>query len=190
MNENQSEKIHEFDIPMTSLTPGIIDLAYKEANKKIDNQIMIIQNTQHIIQTMLGWLLAAIISLVGVLASFLISDGSPTGVILCIAGIIALSIPAIILWKGALYKISLDSSGAPPTYFLHEKTVSWLSGIREGQQVACKKYQHLGELQGRYDRNSELMGKIRDSYRNGIKWLAIDLAVVVIILFPLVAVLG
>lgn len=190
MNEIQSQTFADFSIPMKDLTPGIIELAYEEANKEIDNQVAIIQNTQRIIQTIMGWLLAAIVSLIGILAAQLTGKGDPTGECLTVAGIIALTIPACILWKGTLYRTSLNSAGAPPSYFLHPDTVAWLSTIREGQQVACKKYQQLEELQERYNKNASLMGRIRDAYRLGIMWLAIDIAIIVLILFPLVAALG
>ena len=96
----EGEKPLEFDVKMKRLTPEIIDLAYAEAIRRLDNQQNSMAKAQQQIQTFLGWYLAAIISLIGILTGQMIDDsGSSFVILMSFYGIIVLGTASFCFWS-------------------------------------------------------------------------------------------
>ena len=99
-----AEKIYMrkyFEIDSKEFPPKLVDLAYEEARAALRNDFDAIAKTQQQVQTFLGWYLAAIVSLIGILVGTLASqEGSLLVMLMTAYGIVALSVPAAQLTTG------------------------------------------------------------------------------------------
>ena len=101
-----AEKIYMrkyFEIDSKEFPPKLVDLAYEEARAALRNDFDAIAKTQQQVQTFLGWYLAAIVSLIGILVGTLASqEGSLLVMLMTAYGIVALSVPAAQISSGVL----------------------------------------------------------------------------------------
>lgn len=186
MRRTKKEGATPFEIPMNRLTPEVIDLAYDEGNKRLEYITAKIAETLTLVQTILGWYIAADISLIGILAGQVTgTHRSATAVALTCYGIVFISAAAFCFWRGALFNVSTYGPGATPVHFLSEETVGWLEQFRDKDWVTCKKYQCLLDLQESINRNTEISLRIRRCYRTGVNISLVAAAVACVILFSL-----
>ena len=184
--EPESEKPLVFDVKMGRLTPEIIDLAYEEAIRRLDNQQESMAKAQQQIQTFLGWYLAAIISLIGILAGQLIDgSGSSFVILMSLYGIIVLGSASFCFWRGALFKTEYQPSGDEPAHFLSDEMVSWLEKLPDDKWwPASRKYAYLREMQKSIIINRKRSEQTRNLYRKGV---AITVVGIVLLLVFLIA---
>ena len=175
-----------FDIPMERLTPEIIDLAYEAGKKKLEFSTKTISNTMGIVQTFLGWYVAADISLIGILAGLV---ATPSHSMLSLAftcyGIVFVSVVIFCFWKGSMYNVTSYGPGSSPADFLTLETVNWLDNYKDKDWIVCKKYQELIRLQDCANRNLRIALRIRKCYRIGVQISLWAAAFACIILFSL-----
>lgn len=109
------------------LSQDVIDLAYEEAEKKVVSIADMIDLIQDRLMTMLGWLSAAEISLIGVLVG-IVSSGSPGPISLwlVIYGVVALGAILIYMISSGLYGTPIIVSGDEPSHFLDPEIVNQL----------------------------------------------------------------
>lgn len=176
----------DFDVKMGRLTPEIIDLAYVEAIRRLDNQQNSMAKAQQQIQTFLGWYLAAIISLIGILTGQMIDDsGSSFVILMSLYGIIVLGTASFCFWRGALFKTEYQPSGDEPAHFLSEEMVSWLEKLPDDKWwPASRKYAYLREMQKYININRKRSELTRNLYRKGV---AITVVGIVLLLVFLIA---
>ncbi len=158
-----------FDIPMDRLTPEIIDLAYETGKRKLEFSTQTISRTMGIVQTFLGWYVAADISLIGILAG-LVAAPSHSGLLLMFTcyGIVFISVIIFFFWRGSIYNVTSYGPGSTPADFLTKETVDWLNGYKDKDWVVCKKYQELIRFQDCANRNLRIALRIRKYYRAGV----------------------
>ncbi len=176
----------DFDVEMKRLTPEIIDLAYVEAVRRLDNQQNSMARTQQQIQTFLGWYLAAIISLIGILTGQMIDDsGSSFVVLMSLYGILVLGTASFCFWRGALFKTEYQPSGDEPAHFLSDKMVRWLERLPDDKWwPASRKYVYLREMQKSIIINRKRGELTRSLYRKGV---AVTVVGIVLLLVFLIA---
>lgn len=173
-----------FDIPMDRLTPEVIDLAYTEAIRRLDNQQNAMARAQQQIQTFLGWYLAAIVSLTGILAGQLVGEGGSAFVILLsLYGIAVLGAASFCFWRGALFRTEYQPSGDEPAHFLSDKMVSWLEKLPDDKWwPASRKYAYLKEMQKSIIINRKRSEQTRNLYRKGVAVTVAGVALLLAIL--------
>lgn len=187
--ENTAKQVFEektFDIPMDRLTPEIINLAYEAGKRKLEFSTQTISHTMGIVQTFLGWYVAADISLIGILAG-LVAASAPSTLSLSLTcyGIVFISVVIICFWKGSMYNVTSYGPGSAPADFLTLETVDWLDNYKDKNWVVCKKYQELIRLQDCANRNLRIALRIRKCYRIGVNISLWAAAFACIILFSL-----
>ncbi len=175
-----------FDIPMERLTPEIIDLAYEAGKKKLEFSTKTISNTMGIVQTFLGWYVAADISLIGILAGLVATPSHSTlSLAFTCYGIVFVSVVIFCFWKGSMYNVTSYGPGFAPADFLTKETVDWLDNYKDKDWIVCKKYQELIRLQDCANRNLRIALRIRKCYRSGVQISLWAAAFACIILFSL-----
>ena len=174
----------DFDVEMKRLTPEIIDLAYVEAIRRLDNQQNSMAKAQQQIQTFLGWYLAAIISLIGILAGQLIDgSGSSFVILMSLYGIIVLGAASFCFWRGALFKTEYQPSGDEPAHFLSNEMVSWLEKLPDDKWwPASRKYICLREMQKSIIINRKRSEQTRNLYRKGVAVTVIGIVLLIVFL--------
>ena len=174
----------DFDVKMGRLTPEIIDLAYVEAIRRLDNQQNSMAKAQQQIQTFLGWYLAAIISLIGILTGQMIDDsGSSFVILMSLYGIIVLGCASFCFWRGALFKTEYQPSGDEPAHFLSEEMVSWLEKLPDDKWwPASRKYAYLREMQKYTNINRKRSELTRNLYRKGVAITVVGIVLLLVFL--------
>lgn len=186
MSRTKNDAATTFEIPMDRLTPEIIDLAYDEGRRRLEYTTAKIAETLTLVQTILGWYIAADISLIGILAGQVTgTHPSPAAIALTSYGIVFISAAALCFWRGALFNVSTYGPGAAPVNFLSEETVGWLEQFHDKDWVTCKKYQCLLDLQESINRNTKISLRVRRCYRTGVNISLAAAAVACVILFSL-----
>lgn len=182
--EPESEKPLVFDVKMGRLTPEIIDLAYEEAIRRLDNQQESMAKAQQQIQTFLGWYLAAIISLIGILTGQMIDDsGSSFVILMSLYGIIVLGAASFCFWRGALFKTEYQPSGDEPAHFLSDEMVSWLEKLPDDKWwPESRKYVYLREMQKYININRKRSELTRNLYRKGVAITVVGIALLLVFL--------
>lgn len=182
----KTDKPYFFSLPLEAIPEDLVDLAYDEGKQYLESDLSSIAKTQQHVQTFLGWYLAAIVSLIGILVGLLSSAHPSTlALVMTAYGIVALSIPAFLLWKGALYHTTVYSSGAYPEHFLSKEILDWLEKFPVEKWVYYRKVQYLKDLQTMHEKNEELSKRIKKYYRSSIKCTAIGVIAGLILLLLL-----
>lgn len=114
----------------SSISVDILRLAFSQAVEYIKSQEAQYYHIVKVSSTMLGWLVAALISLTGASVA-LIPGGWSTFLALCIYGIVVLFFPAIVLVFGVHFGQSSYYPGSRPSAFLSAKTWDGLSEIED-----------------------------------------------------------
>lgn len=175
----------DFNVEMKRLTPEIIDLAYVEAIRRLDNQQNSMAKAQQQIQTFLGWYLAAIISLIGILTGQMADDSRSSSfvILMSLYGIIVLGAASFCFWRGALFKTEYQPSGDEPAHFLSDKMVRWLERMPNDKWWPdSRKYAYLKEMQLRININRKRSEQTRNLYRKGVAITAVGIILLLVFL--------
>lgn len=159
-----------------------INLVLGEAKKAIESQE---NNYNRIIRTsstLLGWVVAGIISLSGVIV-VLAQTGFSVTLIMATYGFVSLLIPLWILARGLHYKQDLYTPGCPPNNLLSKDIVDWIVAYGDsGSQEVQFKIMYLQSLQRHWDKNNTWHINRVMNYRAAVKSIIVC-AVVGTILF-------
>ena len=177
----------EFALNPASLEADVIDLAYNEGKEQLASTLSSIDSIQGKNITFLGWLLALEASLVGVLVSQFSSEGySVLSVIMNIYGVLALSVPALILVYGSLYRVEVYTPGDYPSHFLDTAVLDSLKKVPEKFHVQFIKGWKLREIQEMCEHNAGTLARLVKNYRRALVSTCVALGVGVILFFLLV----
>ena len=175
-----------YELDSKEFPAKLVDLAYEEARAALRNDFDSIAKTQQQVQTFLGWYLAAIISLIGILVGTLASqEGSLLVTLMTSYGIIALSVPAAQMWFGVLYNVTVHPEGGEPSVILSEEALKWLDGYPKGEQAHFRKLAYLVDLDERHKKNSELRRRMCSAYRIGLTMTIVGIAIGLVLLIGL-----
>ena len=175
-----------YELDSKEFPAKLVDLAYEEARAALRNDFDSIAKTQQQVQTFLGWYLAAIISLIGILVGTLASqEGSLLVTLMTSYGIIALSVPAAQMWFGVLYNVTVHPEGGEPSVILSEEALKWLDGYPKGEQAHFRKLAYLVDLDERHKKNSELRRRMCSAYRIGLTMPIVGIAIGLVLLIGL-----
>lgn len=175
-----------YELDSKEFPPKLVDLAYEEARAALRNDFDSIAKTQQQVQTFLGWYLAAIVSLIGILVGTLArQEGSLFVILMTVYGIVALSIPAAQMWFGVLYNVTVYPEGGEPSVILSEEALDWLNGYPKGEQAHFRKLAYLVDLDERHKKNSDLRRRMCTAYRVGLTMTIVGIAFGLILLFGL-----
>ena len=159
-----------------------INLVLGEAKKAIESQE---NNYNRIIRTsstLLGWVVAGIISLSGVIV-VLAQAGFSITLIMATYGFVSLLIPLWILTRGLHYKQDLYTPGCPPNNLFFKDIVDWIVAYGDsGSQEMQFKIMYLQSLQRHWDKNNTWHINRVMNYRAAVKSIIVC-AVVGVILF-------
>ncbi len=184
-----AEKIYMrkyFEIDSKEFPSKLVDLAYEEARAALRNDFDAIAKTQQQVQTFLGWYLAAIVSLIGILVGTLASqEGSLLVMLMTAYGIVALSVPAAQMWFGVLYNVTVYPEGGEPSVLLSEEALDWLDGYPKGEQAHFRKLAYLVDLDERHKKNTELRRRMCSAYRVGLTMTLAGIALGLVLLIGL-----
>lgn len=177
----------EFALDPASLEADVIDLAYNEGKEQLASTLSSIDSIQSKIITFLGWLLALEASLVGVLVSQFASEGySVLSVVMNIYGVLALSVPALILVYGSLYRVEVFTPGDYPSHFLDTAVLDSLKKVPEKFHIQFIKGWKLREIQEMCEHNASTLDRLIKSYRRSLISTCVVIGVGVILFFLLV----
>lgn len=170
------------------LSQDVIDLAYEEAEKKVVSIADTIKLIQDRLMTMLGWLSAAEISLVGVLVG-IVSSGSPSPISLWLVsyGVVALGAILIYMVSSGLYGTPVIVSGDEPSHFLDPEIVDQLKKAENKElQIYYIKAWYLRGLQKAITINRRTNMRLVRVHRT-VMWSILCAAVLGVILLLVLA---
>lgn len=159
----------QFEVPQSRLTPELVDMAYQEGMRHLDSQSRKLAQTKQLVQTILGWYVAAGISLIGILVGQIASGGSAFTIAMAAYGTAIVTISAWRFWSGSLFDTITYEPGVEPAVFLNDETVSWLNTLPDERWGFFKKHQELIRIQKASDRNMDQSIRIRRCYRRGVR---------------------
>ncbi|MBQ6186038.1 MAG: hypothetical protein IJK48_09240 [Bacteroidales bacterium] len=184
MNENQSST-GGITVDIEKLDPEIVSYALDEGKLLLESQSKSIDSTQRKVITILGWIIAALISLIGILVKQ-VASGSPQNVAfwMNLYGIIALAIPATLILFGVLFNVETYLPGNEPANTLDETVINWVnSRRRETRKIDLLKLSNLQMVQACCSANNKTIKRLVIFYRMGIASLLLLILGGVILLY-------
>lgn len=168
---DRTEEVTErpFMVPQSKLTARIVDMAYEEGIRRLESQVAALARTKQLVQTILGWYVAAGISLVGILVGQIASGGSGFTIIMATYGTVVVAVSAWRFWNGSLFDTVTYEPGVEPAEFLNDEAVDWLNTLPDESWEFYKKHQELVRIQKAIDRNTAQSVRIRRLYRRGVR---------------------
>lgn len=170
---DRAEEVTErpFMIPQSKLTTKIVDLAYEEGIRRLESQVAALARTKQLVQTILGWYVAAGISLVGILVGQIASGGSGFTIIMATYGTVVVAVSAWRFWNGSLFDTVTYEPGVEPAEFLNDEAVDWLNTLPDESWEFYKKHQELvrnpeshRQEHGAVCQNTEALPQRRESH--------------------------
>ena len=182
----------EFDeTRVPTIAPELIEIAYDEGKVALDKQNERFNKIWNNTNTIIGWLLGAVIALAGITVSQLAaSQRNPFILWMSLYGLVATLAPMLVLMLKAIYKRRFYSSGDTPAHILREEMIEHLNhpgAINE--KVRYFKGWYLAELQFKYLRNKEELNRSIRYYRIAIQLIVLGIAGAFILTCALLAVL-
>lgn len=162
-------------VDIEKLDPEIIDHALSEGIRYMESQATHIESTQSKVITILGWIIAALISLIGVLVAQ-ISAGTSGGVAfwMNLYGIIALAIPAALILFGVLFNVDTYLPGNLPSNTLDKPVVDWINTRkRDSRKADLLKLSDIQMVESSCEANDRTIKRLAVFYRLGIASLSL-----------------
>ena len=185
-SSNQSTE-NSFAVDIEKLDPEIVNYALEEGKLLLESQSKSIDSTQRKVIIILGWIIAALISLIGILVKQ-VASGSPHNVAfwMNLYGIIALAIPAALILFGVLFNVETYLPGNEPANTLDETVINWVnSRRRETRKIDLLKLSNLQMVQDCCITNNTTIKRLVIFYRLGIASLSLLILGGVILLYLL-----
>ena len=188
MNEKQSST-GGISVDIEKLDPEIVDYALQEGNILLEHQSKSIDATQRKVITILGWIIVALISLIGILVGQ-VAAGKTSGVTfwMNLYGIIALIIPSSLILFGVLVNTEYYLPGNEPSNTLDETVINWINTRRRNaRKIDLLKLSNLQTVENACVANRKTIRRLIIFYRLGIASLALLMIGGIILLYFLVA---
>lgn len=161
------DRLNEFD-------DRTIERCYELGNKGIDAIIETGRAVRMNCITILGWVVAALTSLIGFLICH-ITFGTADVILILMAvyGIIASALISYKIYSGALSNIPIYHSGVMPSMLIRTEIADELKTIPIERKYKYVLGYHLNVIQDKYKQNLDLNERIVDVYRSSVKLICI-----------------
>lgn len=161
------DRLNEFD-------DRTIERCYELGNKGIDAIIETGRAVRRNCITILGWVVAALTSLIGFLICH-ITFGTADVILILMAvyGIIASALISYKIYSGALSNIPIYHSGVMPSMLIRTEIADELKTIPIERKYKYVLGYHLNVIQDKYKQNLDLNERIVDVYRSSVKLICI-----------------
>ena len=161
------DRLNEFD-------DRTIERCYELGNKGIDAIIETGRAVRRNCITILGWVVAALTSLIGFLI-YHITFGTADVILILMAvyGIIASALISYKIYSGALSNIPIYNSGAMPSMLIRTEIADELKTIPIERKYKYVLGYHLNVIQDKYKQNMALNERIVNVYRSSVKLICI-----------------
>lgn len=166
----------------------VLDLAYSEAQRKLESQLDAYRHISKVSSVLLGWMVGGIISLSAAIV-LLFPGGWNTALIVAVYTLAALIAPSAVIVFGIQFGQSNFDPGVQPKGFLFNAMCLYLLDQDKGTQARALKSAALREMQGRIDRNREWNNRRIDRYHLAVWILIAELSCGVILFAVLSSVL-
>ena len=178
MKKVRQSKEQEAPQKVRNITKEVAAFAFEQAEKKLDKQMETFDKVTNRNTTVLRWLLIAICSLMGILASQTYgAEKNPIVLWLSIYGLSALIVIAIFLVVTGLFNKDMITSGSGPGVLLSSgRQEDMTQDGREDKLYALQEF-HLETLQNSILFNRETLSKVIWAYRRTV--IAIVVATVI-----------
>lgn len=172
----------EFDeSKVGSMTDDLINLAYDEGKEQLKGQVEVMNNTWRNANSIIGWLIAIVVALVGVLAAQIGSMTCGKSFVVTLTALIVFAIPMFVLIYGVSFKREFFHSGDSPSHFLRGEVLDALRNTDNNHKIKYVKGWYLWELQYRYMENKKEQKRSVGYYRFALLWIAIGVSLLLII---------
>jgi len=194
-NKNARIPIKEIDKKLNidsfyDLSPDVIDLAYEEAKDRVVALASGIDLIQERMMTLLGWLSAAEISLVGVLVGLVVGSAGCVPFWMCLYGVVFLGAIIFYLVSHGLYGTEVIVAGDMPDNILDSETVEKLKAlVNKNEQQFYLKIRYLSLFQEAAQVNMNTNNRLVHVYRNVMWSVLAAVAVGAVLLLVLTVVL-
>lgn len=161
------DRVNEFD-------DRTIERCYELGSKGIDVIIETGRAVRRNCITILGWVVAALTSLIGFLICH-ITFGTADVILILMAvyGIIASALISYKIYSGALSNIPIYHSGVMPSMLIRTEIADELKTIPIERKYKYVLGYHLNVIQDKYKQNLDLNERIVDVYRSSVKLICI-----------------
>ena len=162
-----TDRVNEFD-------DRTIERCYELGNTGIDAIIETGRAVRRNCITILGWVVAALTSLIGFLI-YHITFGTADVILILMAvyGIIASALISYKIYSGALSNIPIYNSGAMPSMLIRTEIADELKTIPIERKYKYVLGYHLNVIQDKYKQNMALNERIVNVYRSSVKLICI-----------------
>ncbi len=168
----------DFRQQIDNVDPLMIDYAIAEGKEAIESISTSVDSTQNKVITIVGWMIAALISLSGVLVVQLAAiDKDVRMVIINLYSIFAIGVPAVIMIRGILYKVELYTKGYRPSKLLDKDVIKWINQncTTSDDKLNSLKSMYLEKIQMMLDADYKIMRQVVNTYRIGVRTLVFTL---------------
>lgn len=184
MNEFTETKFDESKIP--DIPAELIDVAYEEGCRLIDSQYMAMKHVWGNSNTIIGWLIAVMAALTGVLVSNIVSGNVNLITILSSYGIIVILVAMVLLIIGVIFKKDFYQNGDSPSHFLRDGVLMALKQVEIGEYVKYAKGWALWEIQFKIMENTKRHNRMIKFYRIAMSILLCGVIVGALFIFFLI----
>ena len=168
----------DFRQQIDNVDPLMIDYAIAEGKDAIESISASVDSTQNKVITVIGWMIAALISLSGVLVVQLAAiDKDARMIIINAYSIFAIGVPVVIMLRRILYKVEIYTKGYQPSKLLDKDVVKWVNQnyTTSEDKLKALKSMYIEKIQMMLDADYKIMRQVVNTYRIGVRTLAFTL---------------
>ena len=168
----------DFRQQIDNVDPLMIDYAIAEGKDAIESISASIDSTQDKVITIVGWMIAALISLSGVLVVQLAAiDKDARMIIINAYSIFAIGVPAVIMIGRILYNVEIYTKGYQPSKLLDKDVINWINRncTTSEDKLNSLKSMYLEKIQMMLDADYKIMRQVVNTYRIGVRTLVFTL---------------
>lgn len=176
----------DFRQQIDNVDPLMIDYAIAEGKEAIESISASVDSTQNKVITVIGWMIAALISLSGVLVVQLAAiDKDARMIIINAYSIFAIGVPVVIMIRRILYKVEIYTKGYQPSKLLDKDVVKWINQnyTTSEDKLKALKSMYLEKIQMMLDADYKIMRQVVNTYRIGVRTLAFTLLFGIFLVF-------
>lgn len=176
----------DFRQQIDNVDPLMIDYAITEGKEAIESISASVDSTQNKVITVIGWMIAALVSLSGVLVVQLAAiDKDARMIIINAYSIFAIGVPVVIMIRGILYKVEIYTKGYQPSKLLDKDVVKWINQnyTTSEDKLKALKSMYLEKIQMMLDADYIIMRQVVNTYRIGARTLAFTLLFGIFLVF-------
>lgn len=168
----------DFRQRIDNVDPLMIDYAIAEGKESIESISASVDSTQNKVITIIGWMIAALISLSGVLVVQLAAiDKDARMIIINAYSIFAIGVPAVFMIRQILYNVEIFTKGYQPSKLLDKDVIKWINQNCTASEDKLKslKSMYLEKNQMMLDADYKIMRQVVNTYRIGVRSLVFTL---------------